>query len=174
MPPSCAASALTTAEPVPIGEEAWSSYISTVVEFRPLGGEPFVLHPAATGITDEWPKGFIPPVHILTAWDPGPERPGEAVNRARQAELESELRVLGLHLCPTIGRDVRTGHSEEGVGISGMEREAILAVAATYGQDAIFEWTPEALLTISCDHSRGHVSGWLISPGPGDRPAGQR
>ncbi len=81
-------------------------------------------------------------MHILTAWDPGPERPGLVVNRARQSALETELRPLAVALVPAVGVDPVTGHREEGVAVLGVAESVVLALGARYGQDAVFVWTP--------------------------------
>lgn len=145
-----------------ISDAAWEGYIRTEVEFLPRHGERFTIRPAAPGVTGGWPVAFNPPVHLLTAWDPGTERPGEAVNRARQEELESDLRNRGLDFCPTIGRVPGSAHFEEGVAVSGLSVVDATGFGIRYGQDAIIEWTPAALTTVSCVDDRRHDGGWLM------------
>jgi hypothetical protein len=144
-----------------ISDEAWAAYIQTEVTFMPPGRAHFTIRPAPPGIAGDWPLEFSPPVHILTAWDPGSERPGEDVNRARQGELEGELRALGLKLCPGIGRLPGSPHFEEGVAVSGLPVDDAIVLGARYGQYAIFQWTPAALITLSCVDARRHDGGWV-------------
>ena len=67
-------------------------------------------------------------VHILTAWDPGPARPGPEVNRVRQASLEADLRSLGLPLFAAAGVDPVTGRREEGVAVGDARETDVLAL----------------------------------------------
>jgi hypothetical protein len=140
----------------------WVSYAKTIVEFIPSDQEAFTIRPAAPGTTGEWPTGFRAPIYVVTAWNPGKERPGEVVNRDRQNTLQTELRSRGLDLCPTIGRDPDSPHFEEGVAVSGISEDEAIELGAHYGQDAIFSWTPEALTILSCVDTRRHESGWTI------------
>jgi hypothetical protein len=150
---------------VVISDATWAAYIRTEVTFSPNGRTAFTVCPAPLGTTGHWPPGFSPPVHILTAWDPGEERPDVDVNRARQAEMDAELRALGLDLCPGVGRAPGSPHFEDGVAVSGLSTDHALGLAARYGQAAIFQWTPDALVTLSCVGARRHEGGWSISDG---------
>lgn len=143
-------------------DSAWANYAKTILEFIPLDREAFMIHPAPRGVTGEWPTGFRAPVYILTAWNPGSERPGESVNRARQEALESEGRQRGFEMCHTIGRDPDSSHFEEGVAVSGLSEHEAIIFGARYGQAAIFSWTPEELTVLSCVDERRHQAGWLI------------
>ena len=100
--------------------DPWVSYGRTVVEIlRPAEGTLAVR--SAPGIaTAGWPWPTGQPVHILTAWDPGPERPGLVVNRARQSALETDLRPLAVALVAAVGVDPVTGRREEGVAVLGV------------------------------------------------------
>jgi len=107
-------------------------------------------------------------VHILTAWDPGFDRPGDQTNRLRQAALEAHLRPLVAALWPAVGVDPVSGHREEGVAVRGIREPDALALGARYGQDAIFAWTPEEWTVVACTGGRRVVSGWSVTkPGSG-------
>jgi hypothetical protein len=135
-----------------------------VVEVFPLDGSPFRLIPAAVGDVGPWPPAMAAPVHFLTAWDPGDERPGEDENRRRQSVLEDELKARGLTAWPTVGRDRESPHTEEGVAVVGMDEDDARALALHYRQNAIFSWTPTAWSTVSCvDDARDHA-GWRLEP----------
>ena len=72
---------------MPVGPgDPWASYARTVVEIVRSGVGDLVVRSAPPGDVGEWPWPSPDPVHILTAWDPGGERPGEADNRRRQAD----------------------------------------------------------------------------------------
>jgi len=74
--------------------DPWASYSRTVVEIVGSGVGDLVVRSAPPGEVGEWPWPSPDPVHILTAWDPGGERPSEADNRRREADLEADLRPL--------------------------------------------------------------------------------
>jgi hypothetical protein len=143
--------------------DSWASYQRTVVAVRlPAGG---CLRVRAAADADEagWPWATAEVVHLLTAWDPGRERPGEAVNRARQAALEHELRGLEVALLPAVGADPVTGRREEGVAVRGLPEPEALALGARYGQDAVFAWTPAEWTVVACRGGRRLVSGWSLT-----------
>jgi hypothetical protein len=107
-------------------------------------------------------------VHILTAWDPGMERPGPEMNRRRQAALETDLGLLAVPLLAAAGVDPATGRRDEGVAVCGAAESAILALGARYGQDAVFAWTPAEWAIVACQGGRRLASGWaLVDSQPG-------
>ena len=114
----------------------------------------------------QWPWGPLEAVHVLTAWDPGAERPGDEVNRQRQASLEAELRTVALGSWPAVGRDPVTGHREEGVAVTGVSEPDVLALAADYGQDAVFRWRPADWSIVACAGARRLALGWSLTRSP--------
>ena len=101
-------------------------------------------------------------MHILTAWDPGDERPGAEENRTRQAALEADLHEVTDALWFTVGVDPVSGHREEGVAACGVSEAEALALGARYRQEAIFVWTPDEWAIVACDGSRRVVAGWQL------------
>jgi len=145
-------------------DDPWASYARTVVEVeRP--GAPLVVRAAPPGAVGLWPWPDAAVVHILTAWDPGDERPGVAVNRERQASLEEDLRPLATGRWRAVGVDPDSGHREEGVAVTGVSEETALELGARYRQDAIFAWTPEAWAIVACAGGRRVVLGWAVAVG---------
>jgi uncharacterized protein DUF3293 len=149
-------------------DDPWASYGRTEVEIvRPAEGT-FTVRPAPEGERGPWPWPSAQPVYVLTAWDPGPERPSEADNRERQAALEADLRPRAGALWSAVGVDPVTGHREEGVAVGGIPESAVRALGARYGQDAVFAWTPVEWAIVSCRDGRRVATGWsLASPDPG-------
>ncbi len=135
-----------------------------MVEVRLPQEEELVIHPAAPGECGPWPWPSLEPVHLLTAWDPGSERPGEHVNRARQVELEAELRLGSHRMWAAIGIDPATGRREEGVAVQGIREPEVLALASRYRQDAIFTWTPSEWIIVAAAGDRRLTSGWSLDP----------
>ncbi len=151
--------------PMAPGDDLWVEYARTVVEiFRP--DEPdegdVVVGAAPPGQVGEWPWASTQPVHILTAWDPGDERPSTEENRARQAALEADLRVETDAVWFTLGVDPVSGHREEGIAARGVSEAVTLALGARYRQEAIFVWTPDAWAVVACDVGRRLVTGWQL------------
>jgi Protein of unknown function (DUF3293) len=148
-------------------DDPWASYGRTVVDVLRPDEDDLRVRPAAVGEIGTWPWPSGQPVHILTAWDPGPERPGVAANRARQADLEGELRSVAVDLWAAVGVDPATGHREEGVAVRGVSEAEILVLGARYLQDAVFAWTPLEWAIVACDGGRRFLSGWsLAAPEP--------
>lgn len=149
-------------------DDPWSSYARTVVVVVRPGAPNLVVEAAPVERSRTWPWPTADAVHILTAWDPGEARPDEEENRANQVALEAELGDLGPHgSCDAVGVDPVSGHREEGVAVSGLALEVVLDLGARYGQDAIFEWTPEAWAVVACRGGRREDFGWLLTPESG-------
>ncbi len=155
----------------PASGDSWASYQRAVVEI--LRGEEGIVSVRSAAAADEanWPWPGAQPVHVLTAWDPGLERPGRATNRARQAALEADLRRLAVPLLPAVGIDPVTGEREEGVAVRGVPEFEVLALGARYGQDAFYAWTPAEWAVVACRGGRRLASGWsLVRPPEADFP----
>ncbi len=150
---------------VPPGDP-WVGYARTIVEIaRPVEGD-LVVRAAPPGQVDEWPWAGPGPVLVLTAWDPGDARPGEAANRERQRALDAELRPLAAGMWRAVGIDPLSGRREEGVAVCGIKEEVGLALGARYRQDALFVWTPGAWAIVACAGERRLSSGWSAAPRP--------
>jgi hypothetical protein len=136
-------------------DDRWAPYAGTIVQIvRPAEGDFVTVRAAPEGGPDgdrgRWPWASDEPVSILTAWDPGHERPGVAVNRRRGAALESALRARARRVLHAVGVDPASGHREEGVAVLGLAVADAVALGAHYRQDAIFVWTPDAWSIVSC------------------------
>jgi Protein of unknown function (DUF3293) len=147
-------------------DDPWASYARTVVVVVRPDASNLVVEAAPPGRSGTWPWPGDDEVHILTAWDPGHTRPGEAENRVNQAALEAELRERG----PTgswdaVGVDPLSGHREEGMAVRGLALDVVLDLGARHGQDAIFEWTPAAWAIVACGGGRRVDLGWTATPG---------
>jgi hypothetical protein len=143
--------------------DPWAAYARTVVEIvRPRQGH-LVVRSAPPGEVGDWPWASREPVYVLTAWDPGDERPGDGENRTRQAALETELRPLASALWFAVGIDPVSGHREEGVAVRGVREDDALALGGHYRQDAIFGWTPAEWAIVACAGGRRVVHGWSLA-----------
>jgi hypothetical protein len=143
--------------------DPWASYARTIVRIlRPCVGD-LAVGSAPPGVVGEWPWPSLEPVHILTAWDPGGERPTDADNRRCQLALEAELRPRAGGMWVAEGVDPASGHREEGVAVRGISEADALALGARHSQDAIFAWTPLEWTIVACTGGRRVVSGWFVS-----------
>jgi hypothetical protein len=140
----------------------WGAYARTIVIVEDLQGARWEIHPAAPGDIDSWPASLAAPLYLLTAWDPGDQRPGEAVNRLRQAALGREVRELASQVWSGVGYDEASGHREEGVMAAGLTATQALDIGRRHDQDAIFEWTPECWSILSCRSDERHQMGWRL------------
>jgi Protein of unknown function (DUF3293) len=148
--------------------DPWAAYARTVVEIE-RDGAPLVVRAAPHWEVGAWPWPSSDPVYVLTAWDPGTARPGEAANRREQARLEEALRSIARATWPARGVDPVTKGRDEGVAVVGPSEQAVRGLGARFGQDAIFCWTPSAWAIVACAGPRRVVTGWALGPG---RPAG--
>lgn len=89
---------------------------------------------------------------VLTAWNPGWERPGRAANEANNRRLEAELDLIGADVWPAVGASQRDDHSEPGFIVWGMTAERGCEIARRFGQFAIYLYDPDgSRKTIDCD-----------------------
>lgn len=105
------------------------------------------------------------PVHVLTAHNPGAERPGTAENAARQERLVADLRRRGLALWSAEAGAADGSHSEASVVVAGLDDAGARAVGAAWGQDAVFRWTRGAWTVLACDDAPSVDLGWEIEVG---------
>ncbi len=144
--------------------DPWAPYARTVVEIvRPAEGDLVTVGGAPAGEIGRWPWPTAEPVPILTAWDPGSERPGVEVNRRLGAELESALRPQARRLLDAVGFDPDAGHREEGIAAFGLSVDDAVALGARYRQDAIFVWAPDVWSIVSCRGERRVDLGWTVA-----------
>jgi hypothetical protein len=148
-------------------EDPWSAYARTIVQIvRPAQGDFVTVHGVAPGAplgaNGRWPWPSEETVCILTAWDPGAERPGMEVNRRRGEELESVVRLRASRVLHAVGVDPTSGHREEGIAALGLSVDDAVALGALYRQEAIFVWTPDAWSIVSCRDDRRLDASWSV------------
>lgn len=117
-------------------------YLATTLEIE-VGGHMVPLSAAVAAIGQ--------PLHIVTAWNPGDERPGTATNREANARLLADLSRHATDVRPAIGRDPDSPHFEESWAASGLDRAAALALGRKYRQVAIFEIQAGRITVLACD-----------------------
>ncbi len=149
-------------------DDPWAAYADTIVQIvRPAEGDFLTVRSAPVGEPrveiGRWPWPGEDPVCILTAWDPGDERPGTEVNRRRGAKLEAALRRRASRLLHAVGVDPSSGHREEGVAALGLSVHDAVVLGVEYRQEAIFVWTPQAWSIVSCRDDRRVDFGWSVA-----------
>jgi hypothetical protein len=154
-------------------DDPWAGYARTLVVIVRPDAPNLVVAAAPAGETGAWPWPTPDVVHVLTAWDPGDARPGDVENRRRQADLEGELQARSPgELWTAVGVDPVSEHREEGVAVTGLDLDVVVALGARYGQDAIFEWTSQEWAIVACRGGRREAFGWSVGPG-GEAGAGE-
>jgi hypothetical protein len=146
----------------PAPADPWGPYQRTVVEILGPGATSLRISSAVDAEEARWPWPDAQPVHVVTAWDPGLERPARDVNRVRQAALEAELGLRSVPLLAAVGVDPVTARREEGVAVRGLAEGEVLALGERYGQDAVFAWTPAEWAIVACRGGRRLASAWSL------------
>jgi len=144
---------------------SWDSYIRAVLRVeRPEGAQ--WIRPAALGRSHgiDFPDSSGRTVHVITAYNPAGKVVTDKVNIAAHQRLEARLQEMGASYLAAAGGDVEWAHVEPGFAILGMSENDARALGREFGQDAIFGLSPTALVILSCDTSRTHVTGWEASP----------
>lgn len=85
---------------------------------------------------------------VLTAWNPGFERPGEAANRQRNVALRARLNATGLEVWRADGLDPQAGVIEEGFLVWGMRVSQACQVGRAFGQFAIYAYDRQGVRTV--------------------------
>ena len=96
-------------------------------------------------------------IHVITAWNPGDERPSSEINEARNQELRAEISARGLEALEALGSDPNSSHSEKSWAVVGMTDEVAIELGKKYGQVAIFRITQSLQSVLGC------LSEWEVS-----------
>ena len=89
-------------------------------------------------------------VHVITAWNPGPERPGPDANDAANGRLRGHLVARGCEPVRALGCDPDSDHAEESWAVRGMTDEDARALGAAYGQVAVFRIADGVQTVLAC------------------------
>ena len=100
-------------------------------------------------------------VHVITAWNPGDERPTADENDQRNVLLHADLVARGFDPLPALGSDPASTHAEASWAVVGMSDADACALGAKYGQVAVFRITAERQTVLGC------FAAWSVS-----RPVG--
>ena len=93
------------------------------------------------------------PLHLVTAWNPGGERPSAQTNAQNNLLLKQTLDELTNQIWPAVGSDVDSPHFEDCFAFAGVDRATAIAIGEEYRQVAIFELTETLQIVLSCDNT---------------------
>lgn len=96
-------------------------------------------------------------IHVITAWNPGDERPSMAVNELRNHELRQDISAFGFDAYEALGSDPNSEHSEKSWAVVGMSDEVAISLGKKYGQLAVFKITQSRQTVMGC------FSEWKVS-----------
>jgi hypothetical protein len=89
-------------------------------------------------------------VHVLTAWNPGDERPKREVNDRANEALRADLLSRGLKPMPARGSDPNSRHAEESWAVAGFDDHGARELGAKYRQVAVFRITSTRQTVLGC------------------------
>jgi hypothetical protein len=94
-------------------------------------------------------------VFVITAWNPGEQRPSREENETANEQLRRALVGRGLEPCRAVGQDPSSPHYEESWAVTGLDDEASRDLGAAFGQTAVFRLRSgvQAVLACSADWS---------------------
>jgi hypothetical protein len=93
-------------------------------------------------VVDRPPRGRAPSrsVTVVTAWNPGLQRPGKDENRAANARLEAALRERGHVYYPAKGESAGGTHAEPSFAVMDLTQAQAISLGREFGQAAVFHW----------------------------------
>jgi hypothetical protein len=96
-------------------------------------------------------------IHVITAWNPGSERPEMNENDVQNGKLRDELHALGFEVLEALGSDPNSEHAEKSWAVIGLTDELATHLGKKYGQLAIFRITRSQQSVVGC------FSNWEVS-----------
>lgn len=114
---------------------------------------------------EEWLSGFefcakhYVQIHIITAWNPGEERPGDAISDSQYEQLRLDISALGFECFEALGSDPNSTHVEKSWAIVGMSDNVAVELGKKYHQVAVFRITQSRQSVLGC------LSDWEVSRG---------
>ena len=80
------------------------------------------------------------PLVIVTAYNPGHERPGEEANRAANKRLRAEIERRGWTWCPAVGYSPERDHEEPSFAVLDVGEAEARELGRLFGQAAVLVW----------------------------------
>jgi hypothetical protein len=106
-------------------------------------------------VGDEWlsaqqAAATLGAIHILTAWNPGDERPTPEENDAANEALLRRLEAEGCNPVPARGSDPNFTYAEESWCVVGLSDERAREIGAQFRQWAVFRITATEQTVLGC------------------------
>ncbi len=89
-------------------------------------------------------------LHVITAWNPGDDRPTREENEKANSELLNRLSAMGLHPVRALGADPDSDHAEESWAVVGLSDDQVRVLGAEFGQIAVFRLAAGVLTVLAC------------------------
>jgi hypothetical protein len=96
-------------------------------------------------------------VHVITAWNPGDERPAPVINESNNELLRTDIGALGVDVFEALGSDPSSSHAEKSWAVVGLSDAVAIELGKKYGQVAVFRITPATQSVLGC------FSEWEVS-----------
>ena len=90
-------------------------------------------------------------LHVITAWNPGDERPSREENDRGNRALRDDLEARGLAPLSALGSDPSSPHVEESWAVTGLDDRTARELGAKYRQVAVFRITADTQTVLGCD-----------------------
>lgn len=117
-------------------------YLKTIVSIEDEGS----MTPVAESVVLD----DIATMHVITAWNPGDERPTPSENHAANRALFEELATRGIMPIRAIGADPNSPHFEESWAVVGLTDDEARSIGASYGQIAVFKFSNRSQTVLGC------------------------
>ena len=89
-------------------------------------------------------------IHVITAWNPGDERPSSKINEERNEQLREEISARGLKVLEALGSDPDSSHAEKSWAVIGLTDKVAVELGKKYGQVAVFRITEFCQSVLGC------------------------
>ena len=98
-------------------------------------------------------------IHVITAWNPGDERPGSEINESRNEQLRADISALGFDALAALGSDPNSSHSEKSWAVVDLDDDQAKKLGEKYNQIAIFKISQARQIVLGC------LDDWQVSRG---------
>lgn len=152
----------------------WAAYASAILYLAAPSGT-LRISQAQTGFTTgKFPDAAGQTIYVITACNPGGAARDAEENTASQVSLEAELTRRQIPWWHAADGDPDWSHIEASTAVIGLDEESARELGRSYGQEAIFEISPNGLHVLACQTRRSHASGWVIEVMPTGHPEAAR
>lgn len=159
----------TFAELTPSAKRSWTNGLSH--NFHDCTGMSFVMNELSkisqlgpiylkTQVFIDRGSGLVPAadhhlmsggiVHVLTAWNPGDERPSNSENESANERLRSRIIDRGLECFRAVGRDPDSTHEEMSWAVEGLTDKEARELGRDFGQVAVFRLLGDSQTVLGC------------------------